>query len=72
MYVRTVVNVDGIRWDIELWNGVVEHVEMLLENIPVDLRDTISGFPTVDGSKFEWSVNGRIEMCQIDPFSKRT
>jgi hypothetical protein len=68
---RTAVNMDGIRLDIELRNGVVEHVKMWLENVPVDLRNTISGFPTVDGSKFEWSVNERIEMCQIDPFAKR-
>ena len=72
LYMRTAVNVDGIRWDIELRNGVLEHVKMRLENVPVNLRDMILGFRTVDGSEFEWSVNERIKMCQINPFAKRT
>jgi hypothetical protein len=60
-----VVNVNGIRWDIELQKRVMEHVQMCFQNIPIGLGDTILSFLAVDGGKLEGGMDKCIKMCQV-------
>ncbi len=69
--VSTTVNVNGVRGDIERRNGVVEHVKVLLEHVPVGLGDAITGLPAVDCCKFERPVNDCVEMSEVEPFAER-
>ncbi len=43
---------------------------MGFEDIPVMLGDTVAGFPVVDHRKLKWTMDERILICQVDPFTK--
>jgi hypothetical protein len=34
------------------------------------LGDTVVGFPVVDRSELKWTMDERILMCQVNPFTK--
>jgi hypothetical protein len=48
----------------------VEHVTIGFEDIPVMLGDMVAGVLVVYRSKLKWTMDERILMCQVDPFTK--
>ena len=44
---------------------------MLPEDVPVSLAYTVSAFAASNGSKFEWTVDISICVCDVEPFPKR-
>ncbi len=62
-YVRAMVNMNGIRWNIELWKRVMGHVKVCLQNVPVGLRDAVLCFLTVGDGKLKGAMDKCVVMC---------
>ena len=43
---------------------------MLAEDVPIILANTVAGFASSDGCKFEGTVNERVCVCYIQPLPK--
>ncbi len=69
--VSSAIKMSRVSRDIETRDGVAEHGRVPLENVPVYLIDTITGFATSNGSKIKRPVNVGVEVCEVHPFVMR-
>ncbi len=61
------INVDGVRWEIEPRERVLEVPFVPCKDIPIGLGDTIACLPTVDGCEFEWAMEECVAVGEVDP-----
>jgi hypothetical protein len=65
------VDVDGVRRDIESWNGILKHGRMGCQTVPSSLRNPVTALAAMNHSKIEGSMNERVAMSQVDIFPIR-
>ena len=61
----SIINVNGVSWDIKARYWVLKHVAMICQGLPIFLPDPITSFTIMDGSKVEWAMDKRILMKHV-------
>jgi hypothetical protein len=61
------INVDGVRWEIEPWEQILEVPFVPSEDILISLGDAIACLPTIDGRKFKWAMEECVAVGEVDP-----
>jgi hypothetical protein len=69
--VCTVVDVNGISWNIKTWNWIVKHVGMRLQLVPSILGNGIMTLSAMNESKIKWPMNEHVVMSQVEVFPIR-
>ena len=65
------IDMDGISRHIKTWNWVVIEMAVGFEDIPVELTDSVTTLPFVDGSEFKRTMNECVRVSKVDIVAKR-
>ncbi len=63
--VCALINMNGVRWHIKMWNWVVKHIRVGLQDVPSTLRNPVETLATVNGSKVEWSKDISVQVSEV-------
>ncbi len=60
------VNMDGIRRNLNWWEWVVEHGSFGLKDVPISLTSSITTLPAIDGGDVEWAMDVGVRMSKVE------
>jgi len=64
--VGAVVHMYRIRWDIKLWNGIIEHIAGHFKGVPMSPTHPVATLVSINCGKVERAVDVCFGMCQVD------
>jgi hypothetical protein len=65
--VSTAIHMYRVSQNVEAGDRVLEHRSMVLQDVPIILRDTITRLSPVDCGKFEGTVDESVKVCDVEP-----
>jgi hypothetical protein len=60
------VNMDGIRRNLNWWEWVVEHSSFGSKDVPISLTSSITTLPAIDGGNVEWAMDVGVRMSKVE------
>jgi hypothetical protein len=62
---------NGVPWHIKMWNWVVKHIRVELQDVPSTLRNPVATLATVNGSEVEWSKDISVRVSEVQKLAVR-
>ncbi len=70
-HMRSAINVYQICRNVEDWDWILKHQDMLKKDVPIILKNTVTSFLPSNSSEFKWTMYKRIRMGKVKPLSER-